>query len=146
MIKLAEQKKQKVRRQIASLRRTFAKLQQRGAQLPSHLQLEKKEFVMDPNMEQQLRQHAEEKVELVRKEMAWESEKHCIALRKLQMRYSCLYNTIHWMYMYMYNTCIEYCRLCSVWLASLFILCSFVEEKEWFVLLTLCIMTTVHSM
>ena len=89
-MKLAEQKKQHVRRQIASLRRTFTKLQQRGAKLPSHLQLEKKEFVMDPNMEQQLRQQANEKVELVRKEMGWESEKHSIALRKLQMRYNCV--------------------------------------------------------
>ena len=84
MIKLAEEKKQHVRRQIASLRRSFVKLQQKAAQLPKHLQLDRREFVMDPDMEQQMKVQAEEKVKLVRKEMAWETEKHKIALEKLQ--------------------------------------------------------------
>ena len=86
MIKLAEEKKQHVRRQIASLRRTFAKLQQRASQLPEHLRLDKKEFVMDPDMEKQMKGRAEEKVELVRRELAWETEKHKIALQKLQKK------------------------------------------------------------
>ena len=86
MIKLAEEKKQHVRRQIASLRRTFTKLQQKAAQLPEHLRLDKKEFVMDPNMEVQMKAQAEEKIELVKKQMAWETEKHNIALRKLQKK------------------------------------------------------------
>ena len=84
MIKLAEEKKQHVRRQIASLRRTFAKLQQKAAQLPEHLRLDKKEFVMDPDVEVQMKAQAEEKIELVKKQMAWETEKHNIALKKLQ--------------------------------------------------------------
>ena len=84
MIKLAEEKKQHVRRQIASLRRSFVKLQQKAPQLPKHLQLDRREFVMDPDMEQQMKVQAEEKVKLVRKEMAWETEKHKIALEKLQ--------------------------------------------------------------
>ena len=86
MIKQAEEKKQHVRRQIASLRRSFAKLEQKAAQLPKHLQLDKKEFVMDPDMEKQMKAKAEEKIKLVRREMAWESEKHNIALRKLEKK------------------------------------------------------------
>lgn len=86
MMKLAEEKKQHVRRQIASLRRAFVKLQQKAAQLPEHLRLDKKEFVMDPDIERQMKARAEERVKLVRKEMAWETEKHTIALRKLQKK------------------------------------------------------------
>ena len=86
MMKLAEEKKQHVRRQIASLRRTFVKLQQRNGQLPEHLRLEKKEFVMDPDMERQMKAKADEKVALVRRELAWETEKHRIALQKLKTK------------------------------------------------------------
>ena len=86
MMKLAEEKKQHVRRQIASLRRTFTKLQQKASELPKHLRLDKKEFVMDPDMERQMKAQAEEKIKLVRREMAWETEKHSIALRKLQKK------------------------------------------------------------
>ncbi len=62
MIKLAEEKKQTVRRQIASLRRTFTKLHQRDSELPKELRLNPKEFVMDPHMEEQLRLETEDKV------------------------------------------------------------------------------------
>ena len=85
-MKLAEEKKQHVRRQIASLRRTFAKLQSRNSLLPSHLRLANSEFVMDPDMEKNMKKQTEEKVELVHKEMSWESEKHRIALDKLKKK------------------------------------------------------------
>ena len=85
-MKQAEEKKLLVRRQIASLRRTFAKLQGRNARLPPHLQLGGEDFVMDPDMEKNLKQQTEEKVELVHKEMSWESEKHKIALEKLHKK------------------------------------------------------------
>ena len=61
-IKLAEEKKQTVRRQIASLRRAFAKLRQRDNDLPEQLHLDSREFVMDPDMEEQLKHQSEEKV------------------------------------------------------------------------------------
>ena len=86
MMKLAEEKKQLARRQIASLRRSFNKLRQRDNQLPEHLRLGSREFVMDPDMEQQLKKQAEEKVELIRREMAWESEKSAVALKKLKSK------------------------------------------------------------
>ncbi len=85
-MKLAEEKKQHARRQIASLRRTFSKLQNRNAQLPPHIQLESREFAMDPDMEKQMKEQTEKKVELVHKEMSWESEKHKVALNKLKSK------------------------------------------------------------
>ena len=85
-MKLAEEKKLHVRRQIASLRRTFAKLQNRNLQLPPHLQLGPEAFVMDPDMEKSLVEQGEEKMELVRREMNWESEKHRIGLDKLNIK------------------------------------------------------------
>lgn len=85
-MKHAEEKKQHVRRQIASLRRTFSKLQHRHSKLPSHLQLGHEDFVMDPNMEKNLRDQREKKVELVHREMSWESEKYKIGLNKLKAK------------------------------------------------------------
>ena len=41
---------------------------------------------MDPEIKRQLDQHTQEKIETVKKEMAWEEEKHRIALHKLKMR------------------------------------------------------------
>jgi len=85
-MRLAEEKKQRVMREVGALRRTFLRLQQRGRELPGHLRLGEREFVMDPNMEQQLHERAEAKVELVRREAVWEGEKHSMGLRKLQRR------------------------------------------------------------
>ena len=86
MMKLAEEKKVHARRQIASLRRTFAKLHKRNGSLLPHLQLGPDSFVMDPDMEKNLKEQTEEKVELVHKEMSWESERHRIGLQKLQAK------------------------------------------------------------
>lgn len=80
-----------MRRQIASLRRTFAKLQARNSQLPKRLQLEAKAFVMDPDMERRLIEQREEKVALVHREMNWESERHKIGLNKLKAKYGPLF-------------------------------------------------------
>ena len=54
MMKRAEEKKQHVRRMVVSLRNIFQSLQQKNAELPKPLQLERKEFVMDPDTEKQL--------------------------------------------------------------------------------------------
>lgn len=85
-MKLAEEKKQRVRREVASLRRTFRKLQQRSRELPAHLQLGTEEFVMDRELEARLQEEAKQKEELVHREMAWEGEKQELALHKLRNR------------------------------------------------------------
>ena len=62
MMKRAEEKKQHVRRMVASLRNIFQSLLQESAKLPKPLQLDRKEFVMDPDMEKQLLQQRDQRV------------------------------------------------------------------------------------
>ena len=102
-MKLAEEKKQKVRKEVASLRRQFYQVLLRNKELSPHLQLSTHDFVMDPEMEETLAQQSRDKVggaintavlynkellqvELVHKEMSWEKEKNFIAMNKLQMK------------------------------------------------------------
>lgn len=42
---------------------------------------------MDPEIKQELERQKQEKIDLVRKEMAWEEEKFSIALEKLRTRF-----------------------------------------------------------
>ena len=50
---------------------------------------------MDPEIKRQLALQTEEKIEQVKKEMAWEEEKHRIALHKLKVRYGA--NEVWWL-------------------------------------------------
>ena len=61
-MKLAEEKKQKVRKEVASLRRQFYQVQLRNKELSPHLQLSTNDFIMDPEMEETLAQQTREKV------------------------------------------------------------------------------------
>ena len=47
----------------------------------------RKEFEMDPEIKRQLALETEQKIAQVKREMAWEEEKHRIALEKLQQRF-----------------------------------------------------------
>lgn len=108
MMKLAEEKKERVRVTINQMRSKFKDLILKNSELPSHLQLDRKvscqlsgvlemkgmkfmkilkqEFEMDPEIKKELERHTREKIELVRKEMGWEEEKHRVALEKLRSR------------------------------------------------------------
>ena len=44
------------------------------------------EFEMDPEIKKELNRQTQSKIEIVEKEMAWEAEKHNIALEKLRHR------------------------------------------------------------
>lgn len=46
---------------------------------------------MDPEIKKELDRQTTEKIDNVQKEMAWEEEKHRIALEKLKMRYVCAF-------------------------------------------------------
>ncbi|XP_030833850.1 cilia- and flagella-associated protein 44 isoform X2 [Strongylocentrotus purpuratus] len=87
MMKIAEEKKLEARKTIAKLRRQFKKLLERNHELPSHLQLERKEFEMDPGIRRELERQTAEKIDLVRKELAWEADKHRVGLEKLKQRF-----------------------------------------------------------
>ncbi|XP_052060229.1 cilia- and flagella-associated protein 44-like isoform X9 [Mytilus californianus] len=87
MMKLAEEKKREVRRQISKFRRQFKGLLEKNEGLPMNIQLKKEEFEMDREIKEELQKQRDERIEIVRKELAWESEKQRIALEKLRKRY-----------------------------------------------------------
>ncbi|XP_038057956.1 cilia- and flagella-associated protein 44-like isoform X2 [Patiria miniata] len=87
MMRKAEEKKMEVRRTIAKFRRQFKKLLEQNQELPDHLQLQRKEFEMDPGIRKELEKQTNDKIELVRRELAWEAEKHKISLEKLKNRF-----------------------------------------------------------
>ena len=55
-------KKQSVRRDVGRLRRTFLQLVQRNAQLALPLQLPANEFTMDPTLESDMKERAQQQV------------------------------------------------------------------------------------
>lgn len=117
MMKLADEKKKEVRRQIAKLRRQFKNILDQNEGLPVHLQLKKEvrksqrvikfnnkffvllifkiditmyyaeqEFELDREIKLELDKQKTDRIDLVRKELAWEAEKQRIALEKLRKR------------------------------------------------------------
>lgn len=87
LVKLAEEKKQNIRRKVGNLRRAFKELMTRNQKLPPHVQLTTDEFEIDPDLVKEQKIEVDKKIELVRKEMAWEAEKKSIGLKKLQKRF-----------------------------------------------------------
>ncbi|XP_052720233.1 cilia- and flagella-associated protein 44-like isoform X2 [Crassostrea angulata] len=87
MMKIADEKKKDVRRQIAKLRRQFKSILEQNEGLPPHLQLRKEEFELDKDIKLELDKQKHDRIDIVRKELAWEAEKQRIALEKLRKRY-----------------------------------------------------------
>ncbi|XP_076438307.1 cilia- and flagella-associated protein 44-like isoform X2 [Babylonia areolata] len=87
MMKEAEEKKREVRRQIAKLRRQFKSILEQNESMPAKQQLDRLEFEMDREIKLELERQTMERVSLVRRELAWESEKQRIALEKLRKRF-----------------------------------------------------------
>ncbi|KAK3770719.1 hypothetical protein RRG08_037905 [Elysia crispata] len=86
-MKEAEQKKRDVRKKINQMRRQFKTILEQNENMPKHLQLSRQEFEMDREIKQELHQQTAEKVDLVRRELAWDSEKLKISLEKLRKRF-----------------------------------------------------------
>lgn len=86
MMRLAEQKKAGVRASIRDMQKKFRLLIDKNSDLPTHLRLNRKEFEMDAEIKKELQRQTANKIDIVRKEMAWEEEKHRIALEKLRNR------------------------------------------------------------
>ncbi|KAK7499820.1 hypothetical protein BaRGS_00008911 [Batillaria attramentaria] len=87
MMKEAEEKKREVRRQIAKLRRQFKSILEQNDTIPKQQQLNRLEFEMDREIKMELERQTKERVTLVRRELAWESEKQRLALEKLRKRF-----------------------------------------------------------
>ncbi|XP_065598131.1 cilia- and flagella-associated protein 44 [Cyrtonyx montezumae] len=80
----AEDKKNKKRKELAALRQEFLSLLQKNQELPKHMQLQKEQYEMDRRIFEELNRQTAQRIQLVEKELAWEHEKHLIGLQKLQ--------------------------------------------------------------
>ena len=61
-MKLAEEKKQRVRQEVSGLRKQFYQVLMKNKELPAHLQLSHDDFILDPEMEEMLANQTKEKV------------------------------------------------------------------------------------
>ncbi|NXF02354.1 CFA44 protein, partial [Smithornis capensis] len=87
IMKEAEEKKNKKREELISLRHDFVFLLQKNQELPKHMQLHRKEYEMDCRIFEELDRQRAQRIQLVQKELAWEHEKQLIGLQKLQKQF-----------------------------------------------------------
>ncbi|XP_039534946.1 cilia- and flagella-associated protein 44 isoform X2 [Pimephales promelas] len=84
MHKEAEERKQERRKNLAELQSQFQALLEQNQSLPEHIRLHRSEFELDIRFHEETERQTEERVMEVRKDLAWEEEKHQIGLKKLQ--------------------------------------------------------------
>ncbi|XP_074839653.1 cilia- and flagella-associated protein 44 [Carettochelys insculpta] len=87
IMKAAEDKKNKKRQELITLRHKFHHLLQRNMELPKHMQLHREEFELDHRICEEMDRQTAQRIQLVQKELAWDQEKHRIGLQKLQKRF-----------------------------------------------------------
>ena len=85
----AEHKKQLVKLKIAHLRTTFLALKAKNNLEPEVSRLPANELEFDPNYKAELISKEQEKCSAARRETAWISEKHSLALAKLRSNFLC---------------------------------------------------------
>ncbi len=84
MVRKAEERKAEARKDVTKLRQRFKKLMQTNEEsLPAHLQLDRREFELDPIFKEEMNKNRKERVEQTEKELAFETEKCELALQKL---------------------------------------------------------------
>lgn len=86
-VRNAEDKKRQVRLQIDKMRKQFTELLTQNNALEKSQQLPREAFELDPKLREQLELEAQKKIEDVKAELAWISEKHSIALQKLRAKF-----------------------------------------------------------
>ncbi|CAM4893268.1 unnamed protein product [Rotaria socialis] len=84
MKKTAEGLKNEMRQRIEGLRGKFRKLLMENDQLPTDLKIARQDFILDQHIRENFLAELQDKVDLSIKELAWESERCNIALRKLE--------------------------------------------------------------
>ncbi|CAF3878718.1 unnamed protein product [Adineta steineri] len=84
MKKSAEALKNEMRQQIEGLKGKFRKLLGVNDQLPGDLRIPRENFILDENIRKNFQNELKEKADQSIKELAWESERCAIALKKLE--------------------------------------------------------------
>ncbi|XP_072470087.1 cilia- and flagella-associated protein 44 [Notamacropus eugenii] len=87
IMKEVEEIKAQKREKLKYLRDEFEKLLVKNSELPEHMQLHRTEFDVDTQVREETERKTVKKIKQVEKELAWEKEKHRIALWKLQQRF-----------------------------------------------------------
>ncbi|XP_044522710.1 cilia- and flagella-associated protein 44 [Gracilinanus agilis] len=87
IMKEVEEIKTQKREKLKELREEFQKLLEKNAELPEHMQLHRHEFDVDSKVREETERTTVQQIKQVEKELAWEKEKHRIALVKLQQRF-----------------------------------------------------------
>ncbi|CAF0758116.1 unnamed protein product [Rotaria sordida] len=84
MKKSAEGLKSEMRQRVEGLRGKFRRLLIENDQLPADLRIARQDFILDENIRQNFLAELQDKIDLSVKELAWESERCNVALRKLE--------------------------------------------------------------
>ncbi|CAH8523136.1 unnamed protein product [Dicrocoelium dendriticum] len=84
LMNLVEQKKAEKRKKISELRLRFRRVKEMNEKLPERLRLKKEDFDLVPQIRADLLKERAAKIELVYRDTAWMSEKHRLALAKLE--------------------------------------------------------------
>ncbi|XP_026863865.2 cilia- and flagella-associated protein 44 isoform X1 [Electrophorus electricus] len=87
LLREAELRRQDRRKQLAELRKRFQALLQLNQSLPAHARLQPTEFELDSCFREEADRRTAERVREVRRELAWEEERHRIGLQKMQRRF-----------------------------------------------------------
>ncbi|XP_057211014.1 cilia- and flagella-associated protein 44 [Triplophysa rosa] len=84
MLQEAEQRKLERRKRLVELESQFQGLLEQNQNLPEHIRLHRSELELDPRFHEEIERQTEERVMEVRRELAWEEERHRLGLNKLQ--------------------------------------------------------------
>ncbi|KAL3318701.1 Cilia- and flagella-associated protein 44 [Cichlidogyrus casuarinus] len=92
LVAAAELDKQIRRKKLNELRLIFKELKDKNESLPERLQLANMEYIMVPEIRQQLFRDRDDRMQLLLKETAWDTEKTKILFQKLYDRYRGQFN------------------------------------------------------
>ncbi|XP_031440333.1 cilia- and flagella-associated protein 44 [Clupea harengus] len=83
----AGQRKVEKRKKLAELQGYFEHLLKQNNNLPANVRLHRVELELDPRFREETERMTAQRVREVRRELAWEEERHRIGLRKIQERF-----------------------------------------------------------
>ncbi|XP_007945643.1 cilia- and flagella-associated protein 44 [Orycteropus afer afer] len=87
LMKEVEEIKAGKREKLKALRNEFLKLLEMNEELPKHMQLKRTDFDLDSKIRAEINRKTTYKIQQAEKELAWEKEKYCLGLMKLQNRF-----------------------------------------------------------
>ncbi|TNN07796.1 Cilia- and flagella-associated protein [Schistosoma japonicum] len=88
LMKLAEERKFITRQKLVELKGRFKKLKEQNNHLPERIRLSTEAFNLVPQIRCDLFNSRQAEIDLVYRETAWETEKHRLALEKLENRFT----------------------------------------------------------